>query len=453
MVDHDSAGVARYRLLETVRAYALRRLDAGAETATIRSRHLAYYTQLAEQCEPSFWQGRQVTWLDQLEVELDNVRAALSWSQDAGADPNLGVRLVAAVARFWDMRGHVSEGRVQIARVVDHTPDRSSARRVALLEAGHLAILQDDLTDAMLCFRDSLKVAELLGDKIGICEARLGQAMVLINQHALDDAAQALDLADHVAADTRVPRLVANARMIRGLLSLSQAQADRAQALLQDSLATFREQNDRWFTAHSLSLLGMVYLVQRAYDAAWAYLTEGLVLRLELRDLLTVARSFKLLGLTAARRGQSNLVALLFGAADQLEQVTGSPWPRMFQAEYEQAIANVRARLGDGAFAQAWAEGRRLPAEELANSILSTDGPQGRRRSGVGPQPILSAREQEVAILIARGYTNRQIADLLIVAPRTVDTHVERILRKLQVHSRVQVTAWVTELGLLVGNT
>jgi non-specific serine/threonine protein kinase len=352
------------------------------------------------------------------------------------------------------MRGHVSEGRAQIARVVGgQMSDRSSARRAALLEAGHLAILQDDPTEAMLRFRESLEVAELLGDKVGICEARLGQAMASISQHALDDAAQALDLADQVAADTRVPRLVANARMIRGLLSLSQAQAVRAQALLQDSLAIFREQNDRWFTAHSLSLLGMVCLVERAYDAAWAYLTEGLILRLELRDLLTVARSFKLLGLTAARRGQSNLVAHLFGAADQLEQVTGSPWPRMFQAEYEQATANVRARLGDAAFEQAWAEGRHMPTEELANSILSTDGPQGRRRSGVGPQPVLSAREQEVAILIARGYTNRQIADLLIVAPRTVDTHVERILQKLQVHSRVQVAAWVTELGLLGGTT
>jgi non-specific serine/threonine protein kinase len=145
----------------------------------------------------------------------------------------------------------------------------------------------------------------------------------------------------------------------------------------------------------------------------------------------------------ACDRSQPTRAARLFGAADELRVRTGAAPHPPWRAEHERYVSAARAQLGDQAFSAAWADGRAQPLDEMISFALEDDAP-----GLVSPSEELSPREREVAILIARGHTNREIATMLVISEWTVDTHVRHILTKLHVRSRAQVAVWAVERGL-----
>ena len=183
---------------------------------------------------------------------------------------------------------------------------------------------------------------------------------------------------------------------------------------------------------------------------------ESLGLWREHRDARLAVASLEGLARVAVAHGRPERAARLFGAADGWRAAAGEAvLAHIPRQEAERAAA--RAALGASAFEAAWAEGRAMPPEEavedaLADSAPAPPPPTGAARSGVAraPAPIgrgatgpLSRREQEVAALVARGLTNRQIAVRLVITERTAGTHLERIMNKLGAHSRAEIAAWV----------
>jgi predicted ATPase/DNA-binding XRE family transcriptional regulator len=172
-------GEARFTMLETIREYALERLEASGEEDMLRRQHAAYYLALAEGAEPQIQGAEQATWLDRLERDHDNLRAALSWALAAGAT-EIGLRLAAALGEFWWPLGHVSEGRRWLAAALAGSgPATAAARAKALYRAGELAYGQGDYGVATTRLEESLTLYRDLGDKWGTaCALRgLGNAL------------------------------------------------------------------------------------------------------------------------------------------------------------------------------------------------------------------------------------------------------------------------------------
>jgi len=233
-----------------------------------------------------------------------------------------------------------------------------------------------------------------------------------------------------------------------GVAAQSLGDYERARKLLEESLALGQELKDRGSVALALVHLGIVAQHQGALIQAATLCRQSLVLFWEVGDKRRVAKCFEALARVAATQGQPEQAAQLFGAAEALREDIGAPLPPHDRSDHDRYVRSVRARLGKRASAAAWVAGRAMSAEEAVKYALvvaDSAPPTGKAGRGLG---LLTPREQEVAVLIARGLTNRQIATALMITEGTVENHVQHILNKLGFHSRAQIAAWAVEQGL-----
>ncbi len=285
VVPETAGATARYRLLETVRQYARDRLLARREGEFWRDRHVSFFLALAEEAEPQLKGASQQAWLERLETEHDNFRAALEWSIESARWVEQGLRLTGALARFWAVRGHLSEGRTWSSRaLVAGRGVESSVRARALDGAGELAYYRGDYAGAGALYEESLAIRRERGDRAGIAASLLGI----------------------------------------GNLAYRQGDFAGAQALYEESLAIRRELGDRHGIAASLGNLGLAVYEQGDYGAARARHEESLAILRDLRDWRGIANTLNNLGIVADERGD-------YGAA---------------RARHEESLAILRG-LGD----------------------------------------------------------------------------------------------------------
>jgi predicted ATPase/DNA-binding CsgD family transcriptional regulator len=436
-------GGARFRMLETIREYAQERLAAGGEQAALQRRHAAHFLALADEAERAQWGAAQGAWFARLEREHDNLRAVLAWSTHPEGDLETGLRLAGAIYRFWQVYGHLGEGRTWLARLLALArPGRDAGVRAkALLAAGHLAELQGDPAAGVALLEQSLALARAQGDR----RLQMVALDVLGIVRRRADPAAALPLAQEglrLARELGFAPGVAWALWSMGEVARFRDDLGRAAAHYEEMLALCRAQGDDWSAAYGLVSLGHVARRRHDLDLAGRLHAEALTLRLRLGDRGGVATCLDALGRLAGTSGQAGRAARLFGAAEALRETIGL----VVAAAYRDRIgAAARQRLGDAAFAAAWDAGHRMALEDSV--ALALQWRPGAPATGAGDGP-LSAREREVAALVARGLTNRQIAERLTIAERTADRHVSNILDKLELTSRVQIGIWAAEHGL-----
>jgi len=306
-------GAVRYRLLETVRQYGWDRLREAGEATAIRQQHAAYYVALAEMIEPKLRGVEQQAWLARLESEHDNLRAALEWSQAAEDGAQLGLRLAGALGWFWMMRGHLSEGRAWLARVLawPEAVRPTLARAWGLNRAGFLASAQrDEIARAL--HEESLAISRALQDKAHIAWALSGLGNALREQ---DDYIQAAGQYEECLALFReLDDTWGCAWALLSLGGLARPQGDhaRAGAWYEESLALFRKVGDRWNQARVLRGLGRVARAQGNYAQATKLLEESLVLLRELGDKAGMVRALTRLEEVAQDRGDHARAAVLY---------------------------------------------------------------------------------------------------------------------------------------------
>jgi non-specific serine/threonine protein kinase len=481
-------GATRYHPLETLRQYAQERLESSGEADMMRHRHAECYLALAEEAEPQLRGSRQAVLLERLKIEHDNLRAALDWL--AGHDPELGLRLGAALWRYWDTHGHISEGRERLAALVERGGERGRAAALVLHGQGILARKQGDYDAARDFHEKSLTIFREIGDREGIAHAfnslgavfhargsfetaRAMREESLAHMRELGDewgTAAALsnlalvlkDVGDVAAAlpleeeSLTLARRLGDRRTLGNVLNNLGVTAKRLGDLAtsrvrhEENLAIKRELGDLSGIGHSLANLGNVALLQRDYDAACAWFGEGLHLTRQLGDRLMLAVCLHGVGAVTAARGKDRDAVRLYGAAEAVRHAIGTRLAEPRRADDDQRIDAARATLGDEDFAIAWTEGQSMPLDEAIVGALSVAaaGAASESPAGGGVGLPLTAREREVAVRLAQGFTNRRIAEELVVATSTVDTHVINILRKLDLSSRAQVAAWAVEHGL-----
>jgi predicted ATPase/DNA-binding SARP family transcriptional activator len=347
----------RYRLLETVRQYARERLRESGEAEVVRERHLTFYLGLSEENAAHLRGARQLAALARLEAEHDNLRAALETS--LAVAPERALRLAAALAPFWEVRGYLEEGRRRLSSVLEKAgPWRASRHAAAALEgAGALAFLQGDFDAAHAFCEAALQRWRRLGDQAGVARSlgRLGRLIY--------------DQGDYPMARTRIEEGLAIARTLEdpaGLatalahladLTYHQGEFSRARALYEESLGVSRDLEDAAGIARALLGLGHVARRQGNDGDSRGFCEECLVVRRAMGDLRGVAEVLLALGAVVMRQGDALATRAHAEEALSIGRRTGD----------RPIVAGAMGLLGDLAWRQGdHAEARRFHEEALA---------------------------------------------------------------------------------------
>ena len=504
----EEEGHARYRLLEPIRQYAYRKLLARGEAPTTRQRHARYFCQLSEDLDStSIGQDAQAV-NDRMQRELANFRAAMAWAIESG-EPEAGLRLAAALGRFWTTRGWLSEGREWFKRLLNLpagsclTPVRAKALQVA----GNTAYYQGDHAAAATLVAASVAVRRQLSDPAGLAEALDAQGLVDWARAELGSAQTALteslqlarglglrkaegrilyhlglvayDSGDAQAAQdwhrqsmavaTELRDVLFQARAYYGLGQVARQRGDvvEARALHEAGLACRREAGEHWGMALALVGLGQVALDEGDIASARALFFQSLAFSRELGDTHGLARCLEGMAAVAAQVQPEHALQLA-GAAAALRESSCAPLPPTERALLERRLAPARTTLGEDRSAAFLAAGRTCPVDkaiELAFNIEAhtpaaasrppagvsgSSGPLTRRQRATAAivSGSLTARQTEVLGLIAQGKTDRQIAVELVLSEKTVGRHLENIFTRLGVSSRAAATVVAVRDGL-----
>jgi len=288
----------RFRLLDTVRAYALARLAAAGGQETTRDRHLRYYLALAEGIGEALTGPEQGAWVARLEEEHDNLRVALAWAQERGAAAE-GLRLAAALGRFWALHGHLREGQGWLEAALAGGGGPGAERARALNSAGSLARRQGDYARAVSLLEEALALGRALGDTPGSAGALGNLGLVA---HARGEYARAAALHEEALA---LWRALGDARGVSvslgnlGRVALQQGDEARALALLEETLQLKRRLGDTRGLAGTLTSMGRIAARRGEYARAAALLEESLALKDALGDRLGRATALGQLGWVA----------------------------------------------------------------------------------------------------------------------------------------------------------
>ena len=440
-------GGARYRLLEPVRQYASERLEESGEADAFRGRHAEFFLTLAEEAEQGLWESEQGGWLDRLEAEHDNMRAALSWSLES--EPETALRLAGALARFWEIRSHHLEGSRWIEaalRKSDHADE--STRAKALSEAGTFAWHRGDYEQATVFHGEALALYRELGDESNAAFALLCLGAQDSEKGELDRAKTFYEEALVLSRELGDKRNIGYALHNLADVARNTGHYEQARALGMEAVSVSQEMDDRWSEARNLVWLGLVTAyMSDDYEEAAGFLEKGLALIREVGDWEWVAYALESFAVLAGAKGQGERAARLWGAAEALRKSIGAPLPPKNRTDYGRSVAAVRSQLGEAQWEAAFAQGLAMSAEEAAEYALSKEVAHAVERPLTGGETgmPLTRREREVAALVAQGLSTRQIAQELVISERTVDKHVANLLKKLNLRSRNQVATRMDE--------
>jgi predicted ATPase/class 3 adenylate cyclase/DNA-binding XRE family transcriptional regulator len=368
-------GEPRCAMLETIREFGLERLAASGEAATLQKQHADYFLGLAETLEPRVEAPDGAAWLDQLEQEHDNLRAALRWFGATG-EVERGLRLGGALRLFWFSRGHSTEGRERLANLLalPGAMVPTAARANALDSAGFLARYQGAYTAAQSLISESLAIRRALGDRRGEADALANLGFVSLHQGEYAGARAQYQGSLDINRELGNAQGVADALSHLALAAFYEDDYATARELDNQSLAIWRGVGDRQGIAWALYELGNVLLAQGDDAAANRSYVESLAQARELRSQLGIAWSLSGFARLAAAQAQPIRALRLAGAAAALRELIGMPLTPAELAEFERRIAPARRALGEAAAESAWAEGRALAVEQAISEALGIEG-------------------------------------------------------------------------------
>jgi tetratricopeptide (TPR) repeat protein len=355
LLEHSGA---RFAMLETVREYALERLGDSGLSDELCERHAEHYTELAELAEPELTADRRGSWLLRLEAEHPNFRAALTWCERSGAIA-LELRLVAALGRFWVVRGHLREGRSWIDGVLGRAGDAPPELRAKGLAAGaSVTFWQGDYEGLKAFAREGIALCEQVGDKRGMAQAldRLGTAIANEGDHAGSMELYERSLA--LCREIDDVRMLAISTTNVGCLAMMQGDYERAEVLSREGLELHERAGQRDGMQQPLFNLGLIALLTGRADEALAIFDDGLA---QAEELGFRAGTFYVIeGQAAAHaaRGEHERAAARLGAAAAAAERAGGAQLEPFEQElHDRTVKTVRAALGAAAYEAAFAAG------------------------------------------------------------------------------------------------
>ena len=389
-------GEPRFWMLETIHEYSREKLGDSGEAEALYREHAQYFLRLVEEAEPHLRGARQVEWLDRLEEEHDNLRAALGHARynTQEEDRLIGLRTAGALQRFWELRGYLTEGREQLAAALVGTttgvatkepgPSQGSrseaagsARGKALGAVGTLALRQGDYEAQRAYSEEALAAYRLAGDKIGIANSLVLVGVGAYYQGEYDRARTLNEESLAIFREVGDKGGIAVTLLSLGVVAYLQGEYDRARTLTEESLAIRREQGDKWGSAVLLNNLGNIAYMAGDFEQAHAVHTESLRMGVELGHKGGIAMSLAGVGEAAIglgkREGKVDWVekgAALLGASDGLHKEIEAIREGDDAIPYDHATEAGMAQLGEERFERLREEGRAMSMEEAVEYAL-----------------------------------------------------------------------------------
>ena len=439
-------GPVRYVMLETIREYAAERLEAMPEAERVRRAHAAAFLALVETGGRPHAGLARKDWLQRVEVEQNNIRAALSWYRQH--DLPVALRLAASMSAFWSLRGHHTEGRQRLDELLSLVPGESIDRVSALNGAAWLAIDQGEYARAADLLGQSIALSHRLGDTVGEGIATLYLGRCKMSSLRIVEAAPEVERGVALMHEAGDRPAIACSMFYSGLAALLTGRLEASCDLFGRCAALAAELGLTPLGARARQMLGFPLLELGELAAARAAMAESFPEIMDVGDRWVIQIGLSgFIGL-AAKTGRPRMALRLAGAADAYRDVNEFSLPEPIAEMVDRWLAPARAQAGRAAD-RLRADGRRLSPEEAVGLVLANE-PDDASRLGPrrGSSSALTRREAEVAALVARGLTNRDIAAQLFLSVRTVEVHVDHVLTKLGFRTRTQLAAWALEEGL-----
>ena len=386
-------------------------------------------------------------WLERVDTEHNNIRAALGWYREH--DPRAALRLAASMSAFWSLRGHHTEGRQRLGELLSLVPEPSAARGSALNGAGWLAIDQGDYADAAAMLGESIELGHALGDTVGEAIATVYLGRCQMSRRDIAGGAPHVERAAALVSQTGDGPATAFVTFYSGLVALLTGQLEAACGLFDRCAAMAADLDLEPLSARARQMLGFPLVDLGELAAARAALAEGFPVCMDVGDRWVVQIGLAGFAGLAAKTGRPRLALRLAGAGDAYRDANEFSMPEPIVEIVGRWLAPARAKAGRAA-ERLVADGRRLSPEQAVDLVLANEPDNA---PPPGARQALTRREAEVAALAARGLTNRDIAAQLFLSVRTVEVHVDHILTKLGFHTRTQLAAWALEAGLRPGDT
>jgi predicted ATPase/class 3 adenylate cyclase/DNA-binding CsgD family transcriptional regulator len=501
--DDTRGDPGRYRLLDTVRQYAAGQLDGQgpAVADTARMAHRDYYLALAEAGAPQLVGPDQAAWLDRLDAELGNLRAAIAFSLTQ-ADPEPGLRLAASLRVYWRARGHAAEGAGALRALLDAPAAQGATlpRARALTAAVRVLMQIDGRAIAEDYCEEALAIAQAAGDDHLVAELMYERAWILLSR---GQQRAALPTIEHgLGLACRLGELHLTARLLTARSYAAYAAGDQAAAAddAAEALQLFRQAGDRLQVRQLLNSLGAYELSAGELDAARGHLAESLDIARELNERDGIAIATLNLGLAEHLGGSPAAAKVLFAESLELSRRMGRKrimayallgvalagrggadpgWSARLHGAVDQALADLghaveplEARLADldrqrlhtamgaEAFEAEYAAGRTLDLTRAAHQALHGMQPGREEQPARVPvseadagspdaATVLTPRERDVLKLVAQGLSNPEIAQRLFLSEHTVHRHLANIRHKLGLSSRAAAAAWGVRTGLV----
>lgn len=488
---------ARYSLLETIQQYGREVLVHSGEWSLIRDRHLQRYLELTESADPQLRGEQQQLWLNRLDREYDNLRAALAWSLEGGRLKSgriaAGLRIATGLYQYWRIRDYVEEGLQWSSQLLAEADDEISAtvRVNALSYTSILAGIRDHselqmryaqqavvlgetadeaakpalamalgaqsyaarkMGDYQTAFRLAMREIQLfreLGDRYNVALGLSINSFAAMSLGKYEQAHAMLDEALPLLRELGDPYRIAMALNFSGDLARCESDYARAIPAYEDSISLLRTIDAQRDLASALHNLGHACMHLGDSECARDHFLESMAIHQDQQNRLGMAEcllGFAALAITADMPVEG--ARLLSAALAHSGEHISSEWTAT-RLEYEYYSDRARQMLTDRAFLSAERAGQRLPlvdavrqAQVLALKLES--GQKFRRKLDE-----LTARESEIATLIAQGLSNGEIADELVLSKRTIEKHISNIRSKLAFTKRSQIVRWAIEIGLL----
>jgi predicted ATPase/class 3 adenylate cyclase len=363
------AGEPRYALLETIRELASERLAAAHESAEIERRHAAYFEAFAETAIPEIVGEQQGLWLERLSREHDNLRAALRRMIDAG-DGETAMRTAGALWRFWQQRGHLSEGR-RWCREVLGLDGSSKARFDALTAAGGLAYWQGDYGESERLYNESVDIAREMGDRRAEALALRNLAFMPLMRDAHGEAERLFAESRAISAEIGDREQVASTDGNLGWIYMLEGRFDESIAHATAAVEFFRERGNRFEIIDNIATLGQAHRLRGEFDKARAHYLEALEFLAEAKDQPMTGRTLRALAATESAAGRHERAMQLWGSAEAIRLRIGGLGP-LESIRVADPVPAARQAIGEQAADAALRRGLQTEPEDL-QALLAED--------------------------------------------------------------------------------
>ena len=360
-----NADEPRYGMLEPVRQYAREKLEESGESATASRRHAAFYLELAERAYPELRGEHQGEWLEKLEHENGNLRAAMGWAVSA-VEAETASRLGWALWLFWWLRGHQREGRSWMEMLLEQNSP-AVLRAIESTVAGIMAFTQGDYEASQGYLEEGLELAGSVGDTMRTAYATYVLGLLALNTQDYPTARSRLEEALRLFLERGDAQDAATVRSHLGMLLLIQGEYDMAAAKIEESLDLARRLGDRLGINDALYHLAQIAQARSDNELAARRFEEGVALSAEIGDRANLGYFLEGLAVVAGVRGESERSTRLFGTAEGMLRAAEAPVYSVYEPNrslYERTKDEVRSRLGEEDFEAIRAEGRAMDFEQ-----------------------------------------------------------------------------------------